>query len=336
MALAPNPPSTAHRFSIWSNFGAAPDVAADLERRLAPHEIVWASNRSASNLSSGSSDPELVDRCEIAIGQPSVEDLFAARRLKLVLLSSAGYTRYDRDDLRAHCRTKGIAVCNASSVYAEPCAQHALAMILSLARGLPAAQDNQRSDRGWPYLPIRGQSVLLSESSRVILVGYGSIARRLVELLTPFKPSIVAFRRKPVGDENCPTLPIDQLDAALGDADHVVNILPASNATANFFDATRIARIKPGAKFYNIGRGDTVDQAALADALNRGRLSAAYLDVTTPEPLPADHFLWTTRNCFITPHTAGGSVDESERQVAHFVENVRRFERGDALIDRIL
>jgi phosphoglycerate dehydrogenase-like enzyme len=328
-------PAPMHPLTVWTNLGVKAEFAADLERRLAPHRLVWAANRSASNLSSGSSDEVLVEQADIAIGQPSVEDLFAAKKLKLVCLSSAGYTRYDRDDLRNHCRTKGIAVCNASGVYAEPCAQHVLAMMMSVARQLPSALENQHSQRGWPWQPIRGGSVLLSDKSRVLIVGYGSIARRLVELLAPFRCSITAFRRKPTGDENCPTKPVSEVDAYLGDADHIVNILPAAASTANFFDAARFARIKPGVNFYNIGRGDTVDQSALAAALNSGKLAAAYLDVTNPEPLPPDHPLWTTPRCYITPHTGGGTLDESERQIVHFVDNVRRFGRGEAVVDRI-
>lgn len=321
--------------TIWSNLGSDPKSAVALEHGLTPHRLLWAANRSLTNLASAPADEVLVEQCDVALGQPSVDDLFAAQKLKLVCLSSAGYTRYDRDDLRAHCRAKGIAVCNASSVYAEPCAQHVLAMMLSLGRQLPAAHDNQRGEHGWPYLPIRAASSLVTKTSRVLIVGYGAIARRLVELLQPFGCPIVAFRRKPVGDENCPTMPVSQLDTCLGDADHVVNILPSSPSTANFFDAARFARIKTRATFYNIGRGDTVDQSALEAALRSGRLAAAYLDVTNPEPLPPEHPLWTTPTCHITPHTGGGSTDEAERQIAHFIDNVRRFERGEAMVDQV-
>lgn len=321
--------------NIWSNRALPPDLAADFERQLAPHRVVWAADLAASNLSSAASDPQLVEHCDIAFGQPTVEDLLAARKLRLVCLSSAGYTRYDRDDLRAHCRERKIAFCNASGVYADPCAQHVLAMMLGLARQLPQSLDNQRRDHGWPYLPLREHSHLLNSQTKILIVGYGSIARRLVELLAPFNPSIIAFRRKPSGDENCNTLAVSDLDQHLGTADDVVNILPASKETTLFFNADRLGRIKRGGYFFNIGRGDTVDQTELVAALTSGQLGAAYLDVTTPEPLPPEHPLWTTPNCFITPHTAGGSVDEAQRQIAHFADNVRRFKRGEPLVDRL-
>ena len=94
--------------------------------------------------------------------------------------------------------------------------------------------------------------------------------------------------------------------------------------------------MKPGARFYNVGRGSTVDQAALLAALQSGRLGSAYLDVLDPEPLPPDHPLWTTQNCFITPHTAGGHHDQDERIVDHFLTNLDAFQRGAPMVDRIV
>jgi phosphoglycerate dehydrogenase-like enzyme len=87
--------------------------------------------------------------------------------------------------------------------------------------------------------------------------------------------------------------------------------------------------------YYAIGRGTTTDQSALAKALASGHLAGAYLDVTDPEPLPPDNELWTLPNCYITPHTSGGHENEPLRLVKHFVENLRRFEAGKSLVDRV-
>ena len=322
--------------TIWTNHRFAPPLAERFRDAVAPHVVRVAASMQASVLVPAESDPRLRDDADVAFGQPVVEDLLVARKLKLVCLSSAGYTRYDRDDLRAHCKSMGLAICNASAVYDEPCAQHAMAMILAVCRQLPAGLDSQRGDRAWPTSSLRAASRLLSSSTRVAIVGYGAIARRLVELLAPFGVQIEAFRRSPRGDENCKTFAMDRLDAFLPDADHVVNLLPASASTANFFDAARLAWLKPGAAFYNIGRGDTVDQVALAAGLRSDAIGHAYLDVTTPEPLPPDHPLWTTSNCVITPHTAGGSADEGERQIEHFAEQLDRFANNERLLNRIL
>jgi phosphoglycerate dehydrogenase-like enzyme len=95
-------------------------------------------------------------------------------------------------------------------------------------------------------------------------------------------------------------------------------------------------QFRPGAAFYNIGRGSTVDQAALGDALSTGRVRAAYLDVTDPEPLPAEHPLWRAPGCIITPHSAGGHAGEAGRLIGHFAGNLLRFSSGAALSDRVL
>jgi phosphoglycerate dehydrogenase-like enzyme len=224
---------------------------------------------------------------------------------------------------------------NSSLVYNEPCAEHVLAFMLAEARQLPASLDTQRADRAWPTLERRAASHLLL-GQNVVLLGFGAIGRRLAELLAPFHVQLTAVRRRPAGDEGVAVVTEDQLDAALASADHIVNILPENPATRHYVNAARLAVTKSGAIFYNIGRGTTVDQQALLDALRSGRLAAAYLDVTDPEPLPVDHPLWSTPNCYITPHTAGGHHDEPERLVRHFVENLRRFEHGEALLDRVI
>ena len=101
-------------------------------------------------------------------------------------------------------------------------------------------------------------------------------------------------------------------------------------------DAGRFSAMKAGSVFYNIGRGTTVDQQALLEALRSGHLGGAYLDVTDPEPLPPDHPLWSAPNCYITAHTAGGHMDERERLVRHFIDNLFRFTNGERLLNRIV
>ena len=148
--------------------------------------------------------------------------------------------------------------------------------------------------------------------------------------------NVVCVRRKPTGDEGVAVVAEERMNEVLRGADHVVSTLPETGKTVGMFNAQRFASLKNGAIFYNIGRGTTVDQEALLAALRSEKLSAAYLDVTNPEPLPRDHPLWTAPNCHITPHTAGGHHDEFERLARHFLDNLKRFERGDELIDRIV
>ena len=145
---------------------------------------------------------------------------------------------------------------------------------------------------------------------------------------------IVALRRTPRGDEPVPTFGMDALDRELAQADYVANLLPANEASRGLFDAGRFAAMKDGALFLNIGRGTTVDTGALMAALPR--LGGAYLDVTDPEPLPSDHPLWREPKVVITPHSAGGHRGEDVRLVRHFLDNLRRFEAGEPLLDRIM
>ena len=94
--------------------------------------------------------------------------------------------------------------------------------------------------------------------------------------------------------------------------------------------------MKPGATFYNLGRGATVHQDALLAGLRSGRLGAAWLDVTEPEPLPDGHPLWAEPNCHITPHVAGGHTGEAKTLVRHFLKNLERFTRNEPLLDRVM
>ncbi|HEX2491179.1 MAG TPA: NAD(P)-dependent oxidoreductase, partial [Blastocatellia bacterium] len=173
-------------------------------------------------------------------------------------------------------------------------------------------------------------------SQTALLFGFGAIAIRLCELLTPFRMNLIGVRRTVKGDEHIRIITEEQVAEFLPQADHVINLLPDNQSTTRYFGEGRFRQMKPGALFYNIGRGSTVDQEGLLAALESGHLAGAYLDVTTPEPLPPDHQLWSAPNCYITPHTAGGQNLEQHDLVEHFLENLRRFVSGIELLDRIV
>ena len=319
--------------TIWCNTKFTQPAMDELKRGLSGHRLVLSS-ATTGNLAAAGQDPAL-DQADVALGQPDPGQVMTLPRLRWVHLTSAGYTRYDRDDLRAALKARGAALTNSSAVYAEPCAEHAFAMMLALARRLPQCVIDQQTTRPWHAADHRiGSRVLAGQSA--LIVGYGAIGRRLAELLAPLRMNVVCVRRRPTGDTGIKVIPQDRIGELLPTADHVINLLPENATTVGFFNAGRIAAIKPGGVFYNIGRGTTVDQAALRQALVLGRLSAAYLDVTEPEPLPPEHPLWGAPNCFITPHTAGGRADEFEHLVRHFLENLARLERGEPLADRIV
>ena len=212
---------------------------------------------------------------------------------------------------------------------------HALSFLLAQARKLPLALATRAASDTPTWQALREAGGTLGGETALI-VGYGTIGKRLTELLRPFDMKVIAFRRKPHGDEGVPVITEEQLAATLANTDHVMDILPDSVETRHFFDAARFNLFKPGAIFYNIGRGATVDQEALRGALRSGRIAAAWLDVTEPEPLPDEHPLRREPNCFITPHVAGGHVNEPKTLVRHFVDNFQRFVRGEALRDRVM
>ena len=318
---------------VWTNAQLSSSAAQALKDGVGEHRLLVAS-QTGDNLTAAGDDPDL-PIAQVAFGQPNPAQLFTDPAPKWTHLTSAGYTRYDRADLRTALLARGATMTNSSSVYDEPCAQHLLAFILAANRCLPESTAAQVQGPKWDYERLRPMTRLLLGDT-VLLVGYGAIAKRLAELLAPFHPNIIAFRRSVHGDEAVRTLPIDQLEEHLPSADHVVNVLPANSSTENLFNPKLFARMKPSAGFYNVGRGNTVDQDALIKSLTDEKLRVAYLDVTDPEPLPIDHPLWKAPNCHITPHIAGGHQDEHLRIVMHFLANLHRFEQGEPLLDRII
>jgi phosphoglycerate dehydrogenase-like enzyme len=323
---------TSSPLTIWSNLQLTGRALAALQSGLGPHRLVRAAESTTCFQPIGRHDPALAE-ADVAFGQPEADQCASCARLLWVHLASAGYTTFVGDDIRAQLIARGIPLTNSSLVYDEPCAQHALAFMLAEARQLPGSIRDQATTHAWNTPPTRAASFLL-KGQTVLLVGYGAIAKRLAELLAPFGLHLVGFRRRPRGDEPIEVRPMAELADWLPRADWVIDILPAANDTAGFFDQPKFVAMKPGASFMNIGRGATVDQAALLAAL-RGHLRAAYLDVTSPEPLPREHPLWSAPGCFITPHVAGGHEDECDRLVALFLANLDRYQRGLPLAGRV-
>ena len=319
---------------IWCNYPLDEPAVRLLREGTRGHELVLHEPPDDAETVRDAADAPPED-AEILFGQPDPEGLVANAHVRWVQLSSAGYTRYDREDLRAAFRARGAVLSNSSHVFDEPCAQHLAAMILALARRLPSCLDNQRGARRWLQGQAGDRQSRLLTGQTVFIYGFGAIARRLVEILVPLRMKLFGVRRTARGDEGVPILTEAEADARLGEADHVVDILPHNDSTRHFFGRERFARCKRGACFYNVGRGATVDQAALAAALRDGPLEAAFLDVTDPEPLPVEHPLWDLPNCFITPHVAGSHADEDERLVRHFLGNLERFAAGRPLFDRV-
>ena len=311
-----------------------PDVLELLQTGTRGHQLVFPRTPVSSVLARAERDPQFAT-VDIAFGQPEPEAIAEAGLLKWIHISTSGITRYDNPQFRALMAERKIPVTNSASVYNDACAVHALSFMVAQARKLPLVLKSRAASGTKSWKEIRGSSGTL-RGETVLILGYGAIGKRLAELLRPFDMKVMAYRRKPRGDEGVPVITEEQLADALAGADHIVDILPDSAATRHFFNAARFAMIKPGAVFYNIGRGTTVNQDALLEALRSGRIGAAWLDVTEPEPLPDEHPLRKEPNCFITPHVAGGHAGEAKTLVRHFLKNFERFVRGEPLLDRVM
>jgi phosphoglycerate dehydrogenase-like enzyme len=321
-------------YQIFSDPKLEADVLDVLKKGVGSHQLIFPEKVASSVLSAGEPDPGF-PKADIAFGQPLLESIKVSKKLKWIHLSTAGFTRYDTDEFRQYAKDNNLIVTNSSSVYAEACAEHVFSFMLAQSRRLPYSL-SLRVPNGHPewnalrssYKPLRGQ--------KVFILGYGGIAKVLVKMLAPFDMEIVAMRRSPRGDEGVEVVTPENMAGALATADHVINILPDNPESSGFFNAERFAAMKPGSVFYNIGRGTTVDQGDLFKALKFGHLEAAWLDVTTPEPLPDGHPLWNLENCHITPHTAGGHANESLTLVKHFLNNFNRYLKGEELVDRVM
>jgi len=320
---------------IFIDFAGTPDILELLNEETAGHELIFSKSPATSVLFKAEWDPQLED-VDIYFGQPDHQMIDRFKQLKWIQVSTSSITRYDNQQFRDLVSKRNITVCNSASVYNESCAFHTLGFILAQARQLPSVLNAYTDIGSETWYNLRHSCIPLPDQT-VLILGYGAIGKRLAELLGPFHMNVIAYRRKARGDESVPVISENELDRVLAEqADHVVNILPESSETDHFFDANRFAVIKQGAIFYNIGRGTTVDQEALYETLQSGRLKAAWLDVTDPEPLPKDHPLLAQPNCYITPHVAGGHLDEAKTLVRHFLKNFKRFIQNKPLLDRVM
>jgi len=218
----------------------------------------------------------------------------------------------------------GVILCNAVGVHDASVSEWVVAVILAMRRRIPEFGELQRKAE-WVHDVARPIDDL--DLATVLVLGYGSIGKALAQRLAPFGARVVGVAQHARPDAVTP----ESLPKLLPEADVVVDLLPLTPHTQKFVGAKFLSQMKPGATFVNAGRGGTVDTDALLDALRSGRIQAA-LDVTDPEPLPADHSLWRAPNVLITPHIAG-TVARMERRAYRFAgEQIRRYAADQPLL----
>ena len=276
----------------------------------------------------GSPTEDDVKDADAIIGWELPADLLAAAtRLRWMHAGGAGVERYELAQFAA----RGVMLTNSSGVSAPNMAEHVLGMMIALTRRFPRLIVAQ-TRRQWRDEATHREVGEL-QGQTVLVAGTGEIGCAVAQRAAAFGMRVHGLRRRadaspPAGFDR--VFAIADLHAALADADHVVVTLPDTPSSRGLFDAAAFAAMKPGAAIYNVGRGPVIDTAALISALESGHLAGAGLDVTDPEPLPADSPLWEMENVLITAHTSGATPRYWERQADLITDNIRRIQRGDA------
>ncbi len=226
----------------------------------------------------------------------------------------------------------GVVVTYAGGGVSPTVAEHAMALVLALARRVPDMVGIVMARRAWDRSLVAPRARSL-EGATLVIVGYGHIGRELARRARPFGMRIVSVARTPRPDPLVDeALPLAELRAALAKADVVVLAIALTPDTTHLIGDAELAACMRGALLVNVARGPVVDQAALVRALHDGRLGGAGLDVSDPEPLPADDPLWSAPNVLISPHYAGSGSPASVQRIAHgTAENLRRLLAGEPL-----
>lgn len=277
------------------------------------------------------SDEELA-RAEVIVGFPSVPRLAQATNLKWLQIPWSGADGYaDHPDFPQH-----VLLTNATGAFGRPIAEYAFSAVFTLMRRFHQYRDNQNA-----CLWQRCGDEMSPTGKHVLILGAGDIGTHTAELFKKFDCTVTGVRRVV---RECPAcfdrmLTLDEAESVLPDADIIVCAMPNTPLTRGWFNRDRLNMLKPTAIFVNVGRGTLVDHDALADVLMEGKIYGAAMDVTNPEPLPADHPLWKCSNALITPHVSGQTFLGLREKEDFFFrlcrENLKRYRCGEPLLNPV-
>jgi len=257
-----------------------------------------------------------------------------APRLRWVQSSASSVSTLPLSELAA----RDIVVTNTRTVQAGPIAEHVMAGILVLSRMVHRTLAAQR-DRRWIQNEMTDSAIPRCIAGKTMtLLGLGSIGTEVARRAHAFDMTITGVRRRP--NEPKPqfvdrVLGAEQIDEALRGCDVLVIAAPFLASTDRLINAARISLLNRGALLVNVARGKIVDQPAMISALETGQLGGAVLDVFDHEPLDDSSPLWTLPNVIITPHVASLRPDHWDDVIDLFSENLRRFQRGEPLLNRV-
>jgi phosphoglycerate dehydrogenase-like enzyme len=249
-----------------------------------------------------------------------------------------GYSLRAEQLMYPELRDSGIVVTNPSGVFSPPMAEHTMGLLLALARNFPDSTRHQdRSHWGQQDIWDKPQHLTELSGQVLLIVGFGSIGRELAKRARAFDMRVWGVTRSGQGDTTHAEkiLLVSQLEEALAHADYVVIAAPETNETRHLIGVAQIARMKPGARLINVGRGSLLDESALIRALESGALSGAALDVTSVEPLPPESPLWRVPNLFITPHTSAVSDRLWHRETALLMDLLERWFDGREMFNQV-
>ncbi len=280
----------------------------------------------------GTTPPELVsvrlagaDAVLINKVKLNASNLGSCESLKLICIAATGYDNIDV----AYCRERGIAVCNVVGYSTHSVAQLTLSMALSLATHLPeynaAVSDGSYTEGGVANRLTPVYHELYGKKWGI--VGYGNIGKQVGRVAEAMGCELLAFKRASVDNVRC----VD-LDTLCREADIISVHLPLSDATRGIIGEREIAMMKKDAIVINVARGAVVDEAALADAVEQGRIGGIGIDVYSAEPMPKEHPFYRLKelpNVCLTPHMAWGAAEARARCLDEIVKNINAFVAGE-------
>ena len=266
---------------------------------------------------------EVLARAEVLMNYGDKSQIAPAKNGRDIHTISAGIDGYiDEVD---RCHGSALPVTNGAGVYSDAVGEHVIALLLAVVHGIVPSVRNM-AEKQWPAIPMLGNV----NGKTIAVLGTGDIGNNAARICAAMGARVLGFKL-----HACEPFPPyseiytgdDGLDALLPQADAVLVCLPGSPFTKDMLDARRIGLMKAGSVLVNIGRGSIVNTEALMEALRSGRIAAAGLDVTEPEPLPPDHPLWDCPNVLITPHISGLGASK-QKHAEWFAENLRAYLEG--------
>ena len=292
-------------------------------REVAPGAAIVAASGDAEAVAAAAGADVLVGFC-------SPEVLAKATDVRWIQLMSAGV---EECVSLPEVKNRKLLVTNMQRVAAPVIAEHVIAMVLALSRGLPAFLAQQPAG-SWSEEAAPPGSMRVVKDKTLLVVGLGGIGTEVARRAHGLGMRVVATRASgKTGPDFVAYVGLpDEMGKLAAGADVVVNATPLTPATTGIFDKKFFGAMKPKGFFINVGRGPSVVTADLVAALRDGRLAGAGLDVTDPEPLPRDHPLWRLPNVIVTPHVAAQSDLGREARWTIVRENLRRYVAGEPML----